>query len=214
MQLHANNTDWLTFSKISTETLCIFFIIFYCSFFKKYMHGSNDWGILINRFICWKAEEIMKWNSSYIQVNFHKSYIYLWHWAPMWFFLFLLLFFHRFLSKNIALKAAYLFYILRRIILFIYSTSCGIFLNREILTVDDLLGSFLRKRIILGSQKMEVMHSFPGADFIASTLTGGRKLQLHPQANCHCFLMSWSGSSEGSSENGSWANPKKWLDDV
>ena len=33
--------------------------------------------------------------------------------------------------------------------------------------MDDLLESFLRKKkIILGSQKMEVRHPFPAADFI------------------------------------------------
>ena len=53
-------------------------ILFYCSFFKKYIFvavwlGDTD----KQRFICQKAEEIMKWNSSYIQVDFHKRYIYL-----------------------------------------------------------------------------------------------------------------------------------------
>ena len=104
-------------------------------------------------------------------------------------------------------------YILRRIIFFIYFTCCGVFLNR----FD--CGWFIR--IISQEKKINFRQSENGS---LASLPWSRLHSLHeleegncrcnPQAECHCFLMSWSGSSEGSSENGSWANPKKWLEDV
>lgn len=106
----------------------------------------------------------MKWNSSYIQVDFHKRYIYLWHWSPICFFFSSCFCFFIASYLKILLLRQHI-YILRRIIFFIYFTCCGVFLNR----FD--CGWLIRvisqeKKIILGSQKMEVWHPFTGADFI------------------------------------------------